>query len=88
VFKKAHHWTLSCVSWIQFVPPIPISLRSSLMLSSHLRLGLPSDLLPSGPPEYEPEGQPLRGRHSMKQTFTESSHIIKTNNDTINGGQQ
>jgi hypothetical protein len=28
--------------------PKPISLRSILMLSSHLRLGLPSGLLPSG----------------------------------------
>jgi hypothetical protein len=31
-------------------PSIPISLRSGLMLSSYLRLGLPSGLLPSGLP--------------------------------------
>jgi hypothetical protein len=31
----------------QFAPSIPISLRYILMLSSHLRLGLPSGLLPS-----------------------------------------
>jgi hypothetical protein len=37
-------------SRIQFALSIPISLRSSLILSSHLRLGLPSDLLPSGLP--------------------------------------
>jgi hypothetical protein len=48
VFTKAHYWTLSWASWIQFAPSIPISLRSSLVLSSHLRLGLPSGLLPSG----------------------------------------
>jgi hypothetical protein len=42
VFTKARHWTLSWVGWIQFDPSIPISLRSVLMLSSHLRLGLPS----------------------------------------------
>jgi hypothetical protein len=42
VFTKVHHWTLSWASRIQYVPSIPISLRSSLMLSSHLRLGLPN----------------------------------------------
>jgi hypothetical protein len=47
VFTKARHWTLSWASWIQCAPSIPISLRSSLMLSFHLRLGLPSGLLPS-----------------------------------------
>jgi hypothetical protein len=44
------HWTLSWASWIRFVPSISISLRSSLMLSSHLCLGLPGSLLPSGFP--------------------------------------
>jgi len=33
---------------IQFMPSHPTSWRSILILSSHLRLGLPSDLLPSG----------------------------------------
>jgi hypothetical protein len=47
VLTKVRHWTLSWASRIQFVPSIPISLRSILMLSSHLRLGLPSGLLPS-----------------------------------------
>jgi hypothetical protein len=51
VFTQARHWILSWASWIiQFTPSIPISLRSILMLSSHLRLGLPSGLLPSGLP--------------------------------------
>jgi hypothetical protein len=47
-FTKARHWTLSLASRIQFAPSIPISLRSILMLSFNLRLGLPSDLLPLG----------------------------------------
>jgi hypothetical protein len=50
VFTKVHHWTLSWASRIQFAPSILISPRSSLMLFSHLRLGLPSYLLLSGLP--------------------------------------
>jgi hypothetical protein len=39
---------LSWASWVQFSPSVPtISLRSSLMLSSHLHLGLPSGLFES-----------------------------------------
>jgi hypothetical protein len=47
-FTKARHWTLSRARWIQFALSIPISLRSRLMLSSHLHLGLRSSLLTSG----------------------------------------
>jgi len=50
VFTETRHRTLCWASWIQFTPSIPISLRSILMLSSHLRLGLPSGLSPSGLP--------------------------------------
>jgi hypothetical protein len=41
VFTQARHWTLSWPNWIQIAPSITISLRSILMLSSNLRLGLP-----------------------------------------------
>jgi hypothetical protein len=43
VLTKGRHPTLSWASRIQFAPSIPISLRSILMLSSHLRLGLPNN---------------------------------------------
>ena len=38
------------LSPIQSIYPHPTSWRSVLILSTHLRLGLPSGLLPSGPP--------------------------------------
>jgi hypothetical protein len=50
VLTKARHWNLSRASRIQFAPTIRISLRFILMLSSQLRLGLRSGLLPSGLP--------------------------------------
>jgi hypothetical protein len=50
VFTTALHWSLSWARVIQSTPSHPISLRSILILSTHLRLGLPSGLLPSGFP--------------------------------------
>jgi hypothetical protein len=48
VFTRALHWSLSWARSIHSIPPHPIPLRFILMLSSYLRLGLPSDLYPSG----------------------------------------
>ena len=42
--------SLSWARSIQFIPSHPTSWRSSLILSSHLLLGLPSGLFPSGFP--------------------------------------
>jgi hypothetical protein len=50
VFTRALHWSLSWARSIQSIPPHPTSLRSILILSTHLRLGLPSGLFPSGFP--------------------------------------
>jgi len=44
------HLSLSWASPIQSIYPHPTSWRSVIILSTHLRLGLPSGLLPSGFP--------------------------------------
>ena len=46
--------SLSWASPIQSIYPHPTSRRSSLILSTHLRLGLPSGLSPSGFPYQHP----------------------------------
>ena len=54
---------LSWASSIQFIPPHPTSWMSILILSYHLRLGLPNCLFPSGFPTktlYTPLLSPIR----------------------------
>ena len=51
--------SLSCASPIQSTYPHPTSWRSILILSTHLRLGLPSGLFPSGFPTKTLYAPPL-----------------------------
>ena len=58
---SVHHLSLSWASPIQSIYTHPTSWRSILILSAHLRLGLPSGLLPSGFPTktlYTPSPHP------------------------------
>jgi hypothetical protein len=48
IYTRARHLSLSWARSIQSAPPHPTSQRSILILSSHLCLGLPSGLHPSG----------------------------------------
>jgi hypothetical protein len=50
VFTRALYWSLSWARSIKFIPLHSISLRFILILSTHVRLGLPSSLFPSGFP--------------------------------------
>jgi hypothetical protein len=50
VLTRALQWSLSWAKWIESIPSHPITLRSILILSTHLRLGLPSGLFASGFP--------------------------------------
>ena len=62
-FTCVRHLSLSWASSIQSTPRHPTPWRSILILSSHLRLGLPSGLLPSCFPTktlYTPLPSPLR----------------------------
>jgi hypothetical protein len=56
-FTSARHLSLSWASSIQSIQPHTTSWRSILILSSHLRLGQPSGLLPLG---YAPLLSPIR----------------------------
>jgi len=49
-FTNARQLSQSSASSIQSIPPHPTSWRSILILSSHLRLNLPTNLFPSGFP--------------------------------------
>jgi hypothetical protein len=50
VFTTVCHWPPSRARWLQSTPSHPISLRSILILSSHLRLGLLNGRFHSGSP--------------------------------------
>ena len=66
VLTSVRHLSLSWANPIQSTFLHPTSWRSILILSTHLRLGLPSGLLPSGFPTntlYTPLSSPIRATY-------------------------
>ena len=88
---SVRHLSLSWASPIQSTYPHPTSWRSVLILSTHLRLGLPSVLLPSGfptktlytpsPHPYAPHAQPISffSILSSAQYWVRSTNLLLTN---------
>ena len=74
-FTSARHLSLFWVSSIQSKPPHITSWRPILILSSHLRLGLPSGLFPSGFPT-KTLYTPLLSPHTRYMPYP--SHFIYT----------
>ena len=75
---SVRHLSLFWVSPIQSIYPHPTSWRSILILSTHLRLGLPSGLFPPGFPTktlYTPLSSPIRA--------TCPAHLIRAKNTSI-----
>ena len=78
--------SLSWASPIQSIYPHPTSWRSFLILSTHLRLGLPTGLLPSGfptknlytpsPHPYAPHAQPL----SFFSILSPAQYLVRSTN--------
>jgi hypothetical protein len=68
---RAHHRSLSWGTWIHSTPLKPISLQSILIPSSHLRLGHPSGLFPTGFPT-----ESLYTSFSSTMRATYPAHVI------------
>ena len=82
---SVRHLSLSWASPIQSIYPHPTSWRSVLILSTHLHLGLPSDLLPSSFPTktlytpshpYAPHAQPI----SFFSILSPSQYWVRSTN--------
>ena len=72
-FTSARHLFLSWANSIQSIPPHPTYWISNLILSSHLRLGLPSGLFSSGFPTrilYTPFLSPISATYTHTHTHT------------------
>ena len=82
---KVPHFSLSWASPIQSIYPHPTSCKSILILSTHLRLGLPSDLLPSGFPTKNILVVQTTINHNLTLSYLTISSNIETTRSHING---
>ena len=72
--------SLSWANPVQSIYPHPTSWRSILILSTHLRLGLPSGLFPSGFPHQDPIHPPLLTHTSHMPSPSHSSPFYHPHN--------
>ena len=74
---SVRHLSLSWASPIQSTHPHPTSWRSILILSTHLRLGLPSGLFPSSSPPrpYTPPSPHPHAPHAQPISFFSNNSI-------------
>ena len=77
-FTTARHLSLSWAISIQSIPPHSSYWRSILILSSHLQLGLPNGLFPSGFPTKTLYTYPPHTCYMPRQSH--SSRFYHTNN--------
>ena len=76
---SVRHPSLSWTSPIQFIYPHPTSWRSILILSTHLRLGLPNGLFPSGFPS-----KTLHSSQKFTSYFTENTVRLHYEDRSVN----
>jgi hypothetical protein len=88
-FTSGSHLSLSWANPIQFISSQPITWRSILILSSHVRLGLPSGLFPSGCPtkpwiglSYPHPRYMPRQSHSSRHCCGATQHFVLLASET------
>ena len=82
-FTSTRHLSLSWASPIQSIPSHPTSWRSSLILSAHLRLGLPSVSYP----QFSPPKPCKRISSPIRATCTAHLFLLESITRTIFGEQ-
>ena len=87
---SVRHLSLSWASPIQSIYPHPTSWRSSLILFTHLCLGLPSGLLPSSFPSktlYTPLSSPIHNEYFVKiiasECYVELNEFCSTQRPSV-----